>query len=62
MPSFSGAKSKPGLLAACFILVSSSTLKIEAVRSSEMSVNFYRTARHYIPEGRTLRDLLFFVR
>jgi hypothetical protein len=30
-----------------------STLKMEAVRSSETSVNFYQTTRHYIPEDST---------
>jgi hypothetical protein len=39
-------------LATLFLLVvcldCSSTLKIEAVRSSEMSVNFYRTTRRHI--------------
>jgi hypothetical protein len=34
----------------------SSALKIEAACSSETSGNFQRTARHYIPEERTLYD------
>jgi hypothetical protein len=45
-------------LAACFMLVScltySSTLKMDAICSSETCVEFHRTTRHYIPEGRTL--------
>jgi hypothetical protein len=45
-------------LAIWFTLVSSlaysSTLKIEVTRSSEMSVQFQRTTRSYIPEDRTL--------
>jgi hypothetical protein len=48
------------LLAACFMLVScfaqSSTLKMEATRSSETSAEFQRTARCYIPEDRTLHN------
>jgi hypothetical protein len=45
------------LLATCFTVVSClaySTLKMEATRSSETSVDFQRTTRHYIPEERTL--------
>jgi hypothetical protein len=48
------------LLAACFMLVSclaySSTLKMEAICSSKMQDEFQRTAQHYIPESRTLRN------
>jgi hypothetical protein len=44
--------------ATCFMLVYSlayhSALQIEATCSSETSVNFQRTTRRYIPEGRTL--------
>jgi hypothetical protein len=44
------------LLAACFTLVSClsyySTMKVEATYSSEMSVNFERTTRRYIPEDK----------
>jgi hypothetical protein len=40
------------LLAACFLLVFSltycSTLKVEAVGSSEKSMDFYQTIQHYI--------------
>jgi hypothetical protein len=45
------------LLATCFALGSclaySSTLKMEATRSSETSVDFHRTTRRYNPEVRT---------
>jgi hypothetical protein len=45
--------------AACFMLVSclaySSILKMEAIRSSETSIDFHRTTRHYIREDRTLK-------
>jgi hypothetical protein len=34
----------------------SSTLKMEAICSSEMSVDFQRTTRRYIREGRTLHN------
>jgi hypothetical protein len=44
----------PALLAACFTLVYwlayFPTLKLEAICSSEMSVDFHRTTRCYIPE------------
>jgi hypothetical protein len=47
-------------LATCFKLVSflaySSTLKMEAKGSSEMSVDFQRTTRRYTPEDRTLHE------
>jgi hypothetical protein len=32
----------------------SSTLKMEAISSSETSVDFHRTARRYIPEDRDI--------
>jgi hypothetical protein len=38
-------------------LIYSSALKMEAVHSSETSLNFYHTTYHYIPKGNTL--LLF---
>jgi hypothetical protein len=51
------------LLTTCFMLVSclaySLALKMEAICSSETSVNFQRTARCYIPEDRTLNNLRF---
>jgi hypothetical protein len=37
----------------------SSTLEMKAVRSSETSVNFYPTARHYITEDSTLLSVHF---
>jgi hypothetical protein len=40
-------------------LVYSSTLKLEATRSSEMSVDFQRISRRYILEDRTLEDRYF---
>jgi hypothetical protein len=53
-PTFRSRKS-----ATCFRLVSSlsysSTLKMEATRSPETSVEFYRAARRCILEDRTLR-------
>jgi hypothetical protein len=46
------------MLAASFMLVSSleypSTLKIKAVRFSELSANFYRTARRHNPLDNTV--------
>jgi hypothetical protein len=33
---------------------------MEAIRSSEMWVDFQRTTRHYIPEDRTLHILICF--
>jgi hypothetical protein len=39
-------------------LVYSSTLKMEATCSSEMSVDFKRTTRRYISEDKTLEDFL----
>jgi hypothetical protein len=45
---------------ACFMLVSrlaySSTLKMEAICSSETSVDVHRNARRYIPEDRALHN------
>jgi hypothetical protein len=47
------------LLATCFMPVSflsySATLKMEAICSSETSVEFQRTTQRYIPEERTFR-------
>jgi hypothetical protein len=47
-------------LSPAFTLVScsaySSILKMEAISSTEMSVDFQRTARRYIPEDSTLRN------
>jgi hypothetical protein len=47
------------LPAACFMpvsfLVHSSTLKMEGTSSSETSVNFQRSTRHYRPQDRTLQ-------
>jgi hypothetical protein len=44
----------------CLLLVSclafSSTLKLVAVRSSKISMNFYQTIRRYIPEDSTLHS------
>jgi hypothetical protein len=37
-------------------LAYSSTLKMEATYSSEISVDFHRTARHYVPGDRTLHS------
>jgi hypothetical protein len=45
------------LLAAC--LAYSLTLKMEAVQSSEISVNFYPTERHAIPEERVLNIQIY---
>jgi hypothetical protein len=39
-------------------LAYSSTLKMEATRSSETSVDFYRTTWRYIPEDRTLHNYI----
>jgi hypothetical protein len=38
------------------LLGSSSTLKMEAICSSEMSVDTQRTTRRYIPEASTLQE------
>jgi hypothetical protein len=52
-----GISQTSNLLATCFTLVScftySSTLKMDAARSSETSVNFERTTWRYIPDDRT---------
>jgi hypothetical protein len=54
-PPSSGSKDSAGyLLVSC--LAYTSTLKMEAVRSSETSVDFQWTTRRYIPEDRTLRQ------
>jgi hypothetical protein len=49
--------------ATCFTLVSclacSLALKMEVTYSSEMSVDFQRTTRRYIPEDRTLQKVVF---
>jgi hypothetical protein len=37
-------------------LAYSSTLKTEAIRSSEISVDFYRSTRRYVPQARTLHS------
>jgi hypothetical protein len=37
------------------------TLKMEATRSSEMSVNFQRTTRCYIPKDSSLRFLVYLI-
>jgi hypothetical protein len=51
------------MLVICFLLVSSrvysSTLKMEEIYSSEMSVNFQQTRQCYIPEERTLYIEIF---
>jgi hypothetical protein len=44
------------LLATC--LTYSSTLKLEAVCSSETSISSYRATLHYTPEYSTLHELL----
>jgi hypothetical protein len=50
-------KANIALLVTYFMLVSwlsySSTLKMGAACSSETSIDFQRTARHYIPEDRS---------
>jgi hypothetical protein len=50
-PPSSGSKNKPSNKPAY-----SSTPKIDAIFSSEMSVNFQRTTQRYIPEDRTLHN------
>jgi hypothetical protein len=53
--------SQQSLLVTCSMLDTnldySSTLKMKAICSSGTSVNFERTTRHFIPEGRTLHNL-----
>jgi hypothetical protein len=44
------------MLVSC--LASSSTLKVEAIFSSEMSIDFHCTARPYMPEHKTVEDNL----
>jgi hypothetical protein len=55
-----GTKQKQAFIASCFLIPTSLsfslTLKMEAVRSSETSLNFYRSTRHHIPEDSTLRN------
>jgi hypothetical protein len=57
------AKIQP-LLAAYFLLdillAHISTLKMEAIRASETSANFYRTTQCYIPEDNTLYSYRWF--
>jgi hypothetical protein len=58
LPS-SGSKSKPSRYLFCSLLLVSclaffSTWKMDAVRSSQLSVNFHRTTRRHIPEDRIL--------
>jgi hypothetical protein len=43
------------MLLAVSCLAYSLTLKMAAVHSSEMLVDFYQTLLHYIPEGSTLQ-------
>jgi hypothetical protein len=54
MAAYSENRTKHILLAACVLLFSyfaySSTLKMEAVSSSENCINFYRTTRRYVSE------------
>jgi hypothetical protein len=49
------------LLPACFTLVSylaySSALKMEAMCSSEVSLDFHRSTGRYIPEGKNFSKL-----
>jgi hypothetical protein len=64
----SGLKNKPGkyparrklqakLPASCWLLALtySSTMKMEAICSSEVLMNLYRSTQHYIPEDLALR-------
>jgi hypothetical protein len=44
------------LLTCWFLLKFSSTLKMEAICSSETSVAFQQTTRHHIPEDDTLQS------
>jgi hypothetical protein len=58
-PPSSGSKNKPSKKPAWKQVASraySSTLKIEAICSSETSVYFQRTARHYIAQDSTLHN------
>jgi hypothetical protein len=54
------------LLATCFTMVSclaySLTLKMEAICSFVMSVDFQRTTRRHVSEDRTLQLLVKFIR
>jgi hypothetical protein len=61
-PSSSGSKNKPRkkpelCFHAGFLLAYSLTLKMEAIYSSETSVDFQRTTRRYIPEVNTLHNI-----
>jgi hypothetical protein len=49
-------KARGETFALVFCLTYSSNLKLEATCSSESSVDFQRTARHYIPEDRPLHN------
>jgi hypothetical protein len=49
-----GGKQRAFTLVSCS--ANSSTLKMEAIRSSETSVDFQQTTRRYIPEDSTLLD------
>jgi hypothetical protein len=52
LPLFSGQRSKPSKLDAG--LLHSSTLKMEAIFSTEKSVNFYHAAGGHSPDDSTL--------
>jgi hypothetical protein len=56
-----GSQSLPPAFMPVSCSVYSSTLKMEAICSSETSVYFQRTTRLYIPEDSTLRVSLFLV-
>jgi hypothetical protein len=56
MPPSSGSKNKPVKKPGCYF----SALRMEAICSSETSVDFQRTTRHYIPEDSTLQDMATF--
>jgi hypothetical protein len=50
-----------GVTSACHLLARVySTLKMEAIFSSETTVDFQRTTQHYISEGGTLQSFLMF--
>jgi hypothetical protein len=62
MSTSSGSKNKRSKKPACKQVVSracchsySSTLNMEAIRSSETSVGFQQTKRRYMPEDRTVQ-------
>jgi hypothetical protein len=52
-----GRDAKQALLSAC--LVYTATVKIKAVHSSKMSVNFYQTTQYHIPENSTFHVLTY---